>query len=630
MKKLYSILTALALVALYSCSSDELVGDKSLTTDATASGAISFGAGSSAMTRADLYGGSAAATLGYKFVVYGTKHEAAEDNTADNDKVVYNNFQVAYTANTAGQTESNTSGWEYVGLQAYDAMPKPQGIKYWDYSANNGHTFYAFSSSDISFPKNASDLVQVTKTTSDGTSLYNKGYAVTVKNGATLNNLYFSDRVPVAEADYEKTVSFTFRNIGAKVRFGFYETITGYTVKIDKFYIDEDATAAVTTFPEMNNGKDDGYFYAALQNVKNATAGTDQTLNVTYYDETTATQVINRPKVTNPGAGYNYYLKLGSGSGLINTDLKTTSSDPTWVCDYVPVYPFEGNTNPLLVKLDFTLTADDGSGDVIHVRGARAIVPAEYVKWKSNFAYTYIFKISDKSNGTTGDVDANDDPINPTGLRPITFDGIVVDVTEELQETITSVSTKSITTYAEGAIANEYTAGKPVYVAISYNTSHSIITPTAIGEAAKNAQIYRLSRAASEAEVYALLNGSPIKDLTKTATTGGEVATIEATVPLTDGTTPAIANVKFTPSSAGTYAYVYTTTKYVAPSYLSQSDGTYDSSKTYYMKTDNDVYYAVAVTSAAAFAEHKAKLYIIDSANAGTPGVYDVKVIKVQ
>ena len=87
---------------------------------------------------------------------------------------------------------------------------------------------------------------------------------------------------------------------------------------------------------------------------------------------------------------------------------------------------------------------------------------------------------------------------------------------------------------------------------------------------------------------------------------------------------------KFTPSSAGTYAYVYTTTKYVAPSYLSQSDGTYDSSKTYYMKTDNDVYYAVAVTSAAAFAEHKAKLYIIDSANAGTPGIYDVKVIKVQ
>ena len=630
MKKLYSILTALALVALYSCSSDELVGDKSLTTDATASGAISFGAGSSAMTRADLYGGSAAATLGYKFVVYGTKHEAAEDNTADNDKVVYNNFQVAYTANTAGQTESNTSGWEYVGLQAYDAMPKPQGIKYWDYSANNGHTFYAFSSSDISFPKNASDLVQVTKTTSDGTSLYNKGYAVTVKNGATLNNLYFSDRVPVAEADYEKTVSFTFRNIGAKVRFGFYETIPGYDVKIDKFYIDENADAVVTTFPAMNNGKTDG-FYAALQNVKNATAGTDQTLNVTYYPATTATEVINRPRLTNPTAGYNYYLKLGDGSGFINTKLGESSNSPLWTDGstgaYTPVFPFEGNTNPLLLKLDFTMTANDGSGDVIKVRGARAIVPAEYVKWKSNFAYTYIFKISDKSNGTTGDVDANDDPINPTGLRPITFDGIVVDVTEELQETITSVSTKSITTYAEGAIANEYTAGKPVYVAISYNTSHSIITPTAIGEAAKNAQIYKLSRAASEAEVYALLNGSPIKDLTKTATTGGEVATIEATVPLTDGTTPAIANVKFTPSAAGTYAYVYTTTPYEAPTPTAAVTGAYNSGTTYYMHSGSGAYYAVSVPNEAAYEANLTELYTLSG---GAVGDYDVKVIKVQ
>jgi F0F1-type ATP synthase gamma subunit len=106
--------------------------------------------------------------------------------------------------------------------------------------------------------------------------------------------------------------------------------------------------------------------------------------------------------------------------------------------------------------------------------------------------------------------------------------------------------------------------------------------------------------------------------------------TVETTVPLADGTNASISNVKFTPSTAGTYAYVYTTTKYVAPSYLNQSSGAYDSSKTYYMKTENDVYYAVAVTSAAAFAEHKAKLYIVDSSNAGAAGVYDVKVIKVQ
>ena len=105
------------------------------------------------------------------------------------------------------------------------------------------------------------------------------------------------------KTNYDKTVSFTFRNIGAKVRFGFYETIPGYTVKIDKFYIDNANSAVVTDFATMNGPQTDG-FYASLQNVK---TDANQTMNVTYYESTTDAQVINRPKVTNPTAGYNYY-----------------------------------------------------------------------------------------------------------------------------------------------------------------------------------------------------------------------------------------------------------------------------------------------------------------------------------
>ena len=255
MKTKYYFLAALATAVFASCTSDDYVGDATLTAQANGTGAIEFSGGAPAMTRADLYGSAAATKLGNKFVVYGTKHVSAEDKTADNDAVVFNNFQVGYTASTAGTTASNTSDWDYVGLQAYDATPTSQGIKYWDYSAAQGYTFYAFSSSDITYPKNASDKVVVTKVTTDASSLYNKGYSVTVKNGATLNNLYFSDRVPVAIGDYGKTVDFTFRNIGAKVRFGFYETIPGYKVSIDKFYVDADASAAVTTFPAMNDAQ---------------------------------------------------------------------------------------------------------------------------------------------------------------------------------------------------------------------------------------------------------------------------------------------------------------------------------------------------------------------------------------
>ena len=623
MKKFFSILSALVLVTLFGCTNDEIVGNNTSVNPKDA-GAIAFSGGSSMITRTTSYGATAAAKLGNTFVVYGTKHVTAEDKTATNDAVVFNNFQIKWTSASAGSNESNASDWGYIGLQAYDNTPSNQGIKYWDYSATNGHTFYAFSSSDISYPKNeVNDKVLVSKTTSDETSLYNKGYAVTIKNGASLNNLYFSDRVPVAKADYDKTVNFTFRNVATLLRVGFYETIPGYRVQIDKFYIDDDATAAVTSFAAMKDAKTDG-FYASLQNVKRSA---DQTLNVTYYDNTDAA-IENHPKLSNPTGGYDYALKLGNASSIIDKELSTTAASPTWVnSEYTSVYPFVDNTNPLLLKLDFTMYAEDGSPDVIHVRGARAVVPAEYMKWKSNFAYTYIFKISDKTNGTTGSVDANDDPIDdPEGLKPITFDAITCDLTEEVQQTISSVSSNSITTYAEGAVANEYTASKPIYVVISNSSTGAVITPTGLGDTAGKAQVYKLNKPASESEVFAQLTGSDM-GITMTA----EATTLETTVPMADGSTPAISNVKFTPSAADTYyAYVYTTTKYVAPTYLNQSAGTYDSGKTYYMKTANDVYYAVTVASAAAFNEHKAQLYVIDPDHAGASGKYDVKVIKVQ
>ena len=621
----------LASVVFVGCSSNDFVGDTppSPVQNATEV-AINFNSGTTALTRADLYGSAAAEKLGNAFVVYGTKHAAAESEAATNDAIVFNNFQVNWAASTAGTTASNSSDWEYVGKDAYASGVTAQTIKYWDYSAAQGYTFYAFSSSndDISYPAGTTDNVKVTKVTSDGTSLYNKGYAVTIKSGADdaarndiLNKLYFSDRTPVAKSEYGKTVSLTFRSIASKVRVGFYETIPGYSVKIDKFYIDDDASAAVTTFPAMNNAKDDGYFYASLQNVDRAE---DQTLNVTYYDATDAT-IENRPKFSNPSADYAFTLKLGSGSGLLNTTLGTSANAPTWDNggNYTAIFPFEDNTNTLLLKLDFTLTSEDGQNEVIHVRGARAIIPKQFVQWKSNFAYTYIFKISDKSNGTTGEVDENDDPTDSEGLTAITFDAIVVNVDDNKQETITSVSTRTITTYAEGAIVDEYKVSKPIYTVLSTKSTGGVVTPSGLGDTNGKAQVYKLNKAATEAEVLAQKTGSPMGiEFTEQSTT------IESTIPLADGTNPAIKNVKFTPATAGTYAYIYTETAYVAPTYAAAVTGAYNSGTTYYMKSANGVYYVVSVPTEAAYEYNLAKLYT--QTEAGTPGVYDVKVIKVQ
>ena len=102
----------------------------------------------------------------------------------------------------------------------------------------------------------------------------------------------------------------------------------------------------------------------------------------------------------------------------------------------------------LTLKMDYTLVSRDGTGENIQVTGKTATVPAAYTKWKPNYAYTYIFKITDNE------------------LVPITLDAIVTDAQDGSQETITTVSTRSITTYAKDALAdNEYKVGN-IYVVV--------------------------------------------------------------------------------------------------------------------------------------------------------------------
>ena len=71
-----------------------------------------------------------------------------------------------------------------------------------------------------------------------------------------------------------------------------------------------------------------------------------------------------------------------------------------------------------------------------------------------NYAYTYIFKISDNTNGWTGTAS------EPSGLFPITFDAVVAEATDANAEqtTVTTVATPAITTYQQGHTSgtNEY------------------------------------------------------------------------------------------------------------------------------------------------------------------------------
>ena len=87
---------------------------------------------------------------------------------------------------------------------------------------------------------------------------------------------------------------------------------------------------------------------------------------------------------------------------------------------YTNVFPQETNAQNLKLKVDYTLY-NSISGEKIEVTGATAEIPAMYLKWKPNYKYTYLFKISENTNGYTGASSG------PAGLWPITFDALVVE-----------------------------------------------------------------------------------------------------------------------------------------------------------------------------------------------------------
>ncbi len=639
MKKSYLILATAAL-AFASCASDDYVGNEVIEGENLSTTPVGFGLTVPGQTRAALSGVDAANALNNEFVVFGVKN-ATGTATAQN---TFTNYKVVYTDATAGTTESNTNNWEYVGVAPYsntlvtpsiwESVDTKQTVKYWDYSATNGYTFTAFAGKNILATANA----KVEKVTTQAYD-YDNGYTVTIPANAALKDIYFSDRKEVSKVDYDKPVVLTFRNFGSKIRVGFYETVPGYKVHIDRFYFDEDAsatatpaTAPVTTFGQMEDNPADGEFVAALQNV-NPTAATNQ-VSVTYY----GTGVnINQPKV-NAGSGSTYQYTLTLGKGVTQaTALGTSPSTATYAdADYTLVYPNLDNTNPMLIRCDYTLTSDDNSGETIHVKNARVTVPTQYVQWKSNYAYTYLFKISNNTNGTTGEVIDPDTPTgDPEGLYPITFDAVVMEADDYAQETTTTVATNSVTSYAKDG----YAAGKDIYFVNAKTTGDHSVLPVAgtAEETTENAVVYSLgaSTAISEGEILAKLTGSKIANLTLTAVTTG--VSTEQYVPSADGTNldfGANGTLKFTPAAIGNYAYVYCTTPYVAPTY--EVAAGFTAGNTYYANTNDTtpadgVYFtASGIIDQASYDNYAASHTLYTKTNDGTAGVYDVKVVNVK
>ena len=535
-------LYAASVLALASCSSDDFLGENS-GNGQNASSAINFGGDAGKITRATSNTGDAAKMLDGQFRIYGVK------KMGDTQLVsVFNEYSVWYVENK-NTTTSNTDGWEYVGAKGATnlgtgniTLTKDQTIKFWDYSAPE---YYFIAGSPITCFSHTLTLGnKINSATITGLA----GHINANESGTPLTTypVYIADPKIVQKADYNNTVEFSFKRQQAMVRVGLYETIPGYSITEINFYKAGGSKAEAVNNIILTSGTEN--YFVGGSNVKGTITynWTGTTPSYTYtYDNT------NLTKSQNWCAGkFEPHNKLATVSTAAVAELYGKDNDMS-TNGYFTVIPTPSATTaaPILIKCDYTLTSDDGSGETIKVTGATAAIPAAFSKWEANTRYTYLFKISQNTNGYTGD-----DPTK-AGLYPITFDAAVKESTDAMQGTVTTVSTPSITTYQDGSVTDasvEYKTGKAIYATATNDKGEEYILTTD-GTVVGNVQVYKLSKERNEAELQVSeVVKAEITNDTKITTT---VPTTETTV----GNVTLAANkyLSFTPDAAGFYAIQY-------------------------------------------------------------------------
>lgn len=508
-------IAAASALALASCSSDDFLGEIQGNEQNGATSAINFGGDTGKITRATTKGNAAAELLENNFVVVGFKGNKTAE--ANNEVYTFDHYNVNFKEGSAFSTESNRAGWEYVNQDMKVKGTEPaaslaqsgasqQTIKYWDHSCAS-YDFIAFS-----MGKKDAASKYATPTHVDKGHLKDAAYTLS-GNVNTLSECYISDMKTVTEPNYNKTsVSMSFRHLASKVRMALFEIVPGYVISDVKFYTDTEATST-TTNPEgtligkfNNSGTLTVYF--PTTGTKHATEKDYNKAHVKFTASTVAGEVGVLTSKKFGAVNYNNQAEGTISAGT--TYLSQNAATPSYCgAGYQNVLPSEGAASAITLRIDYKLTSVDGSNETINVKGATATVPAEYTEWKSGYAYTYIFKISQDTNGSTGGTS--------TGLTAISFDAVVVDdEANGLQETITTVSDNSFTTYGykDNKVTtngNEYVNGTDIYATVyvpaAGETAAKTVAPQKLYTVTLEAGATQTINEASVAN--ALANGTP-------------------------------------------------------------------------------------------------------------------------
>lgn len=471
MKK-YLFIAASAL-ALASCSSEDFVGTEGGNVETSANKAINFGGGTGKITRANKKEKDAADLLHNHFVVFGDK------TTSSGTQKVYDHYDVQWKGTDATSlTQSNKKGWEYVGftpnMNTSLADDAKQSIKYWDFSATE-YNFAAFSLGKLTSDTENHPYENQVKYDATGTVTTGKVKISPISSNATkytvegsvtnIAELYISDRITATpsgsspDIKYQDYVQFNFRALKTLVRMGIFETVPGYSVKDVNFYSSANKTSTTPGLYAKTNTIPDGYGTATITfGAKDAKDGSYNKAMVAWKSNDNKKDIafgeLSVKGAESKEKDENVYIGRASNEASLPTEYKT-------------VIPSK-EIGALTLKVDYTLVSTDGSGETIKVTGAEATVPSEYTQWQPNYSYTYIFKISDKTNGSTGG--------ESKGLYPIVFDAVVTETSEGIQNTITTVQDASITTYAKGnTIENEYKTSDNIYACVIDKETRKIV-----------------------------------------------------------------------------------------------------------------------------------------------------------
>ena len=406
----------------------------------------------------------------YNFGVWGYKASTSFGATKimENYLVGFGGTNVGYKMTTTSQTtwgdapgtEKGKSLWAYENMgntqyshtsnvgdehyylnseDAYKSNIDKQYLRYWDLSSART-AFYAYAP----YVNSTSDPVKLEENPGGNSKLmtFPKG---TIKMGTDASQNEFMYAVnKVKNDDYAKDVKLQFHRLNSRVQIKFWENIPGYKVKIvalntnqagttsyDKDVYAKPAIASATASTSYNVGK-----YLEKAGAK-----------ITFSnDERETAAVSSSVEYTDPQYSSDFFTFDMPADNIGEDRATATSSNTTYY-----MVPNKGNfgttaLDPAIEKTGYTfhvsyqLTAE-GTGEVITVTDARVYVPAANCEWAPNKSYTYIFKITKSSNGTTGKTDPNPDEVEvPTkpSLFPIVFDGCtVVDYETEIEKDYT-------------------------------------------------------------------------------------------------------------------------------------------------------------------------------------------------